>query len=51
MIGDVDISMAEEILKASQSNLDSSRGDFSSETPKELTSLTAVQTAAKWGDE
>ena len=43
--------MAEEILKASQSNLDSSRGDFSSETPKELTSLTAVQTAAKWGDE
>ena len=51
MIGDVDISMVEEILKASQSNLDSSRGDFSSETPKELTSLTAVQTAAKWGDE
>lgn len=51
MIGDVDISMAEEILKASQSNLDSSRGDFSFETPKELTSLTAVQTAAKWGDE
>ena len=51
MIGDVDISMAEEILKASQSNLDSSRGDFSSETPKEFTSLTAVQTAAKWGDE
>ena len=43
--------MVEEILKASQSNLDSSRGDFSSETPKELTSLTAVQTAAKWGDE
>lgn len=43
--------MAEEILKASQSNLDSSRGDFSSETPKEFTSLTAVQTAAKWGDE
>lgn len=43
--------MAEEILKASQSSLDSSRGDFSSETPKELTSLTAVQTAAKWGDE
>ena len=51
MIGDVDISMAEEILKASQSNLDSSRDDFSSETPKEFTSLTAVQTAAKWGDE
>ena len=49
MIGDVDISMVEEILKASQSNLDSSRGDFSFETPKELTSLTAVQTAAKSG--
>jgi hypothetical protein len=48
---DAVVGMVEQMLKASQDNLDDSRNDFSHETPAELSSLSLTQTSSKWGVE
>ncbi len=48
---DAVVGMVEQMLKASQENLDDSRNDFSHETPAELSSLSLTQTSSKWGVE
>ena len=48
---DAVVGMVEQMLKASQENLDDSRNDFSHEAPAELSSLSLTQTSSKWGVE
>lgn len=48
---DAVVGMVEQMLKASQENLDDSRTDFSHEAPAELSSLSLTQTSSKWGVE
>ena len=48
---DAVVGMVEQMLKASQDNLDDSRNDFSHEAPAELSSLSLTQTSSKWGVE
>jgi hypothetical protein len=48
---DAVVGMVEQMLKASQENLDDSRNDFSHEAPAELSSLSLTQTSLKWGVE